>query len=221
MIKYVRQTAMAAGLVALSLASSATWAASVTYDFKTFFDTSTADPLDTKQFGTSIASLTLKDITGGVELTLTQNKNAFPEKFGGTFVDALYLNGPKGTFKLDSNDQYMALFSGGYSSTQFTKDGYKFNWNIDFGGNSFSEGESAKMTIKGTGVTVAAFKSVPMLDLDNVGKPYATGFLSLNDNVHFLGSTAGTPAIPEPGTYALLGLGLVGISFVARRRDAA
>ncbi|MES2091527.1 MAG: PEP-CTERM sorting domain-containing protein, partial [Pseudomonadota bacterium] len=32
--------------------------------------------------------------------------------------------------------------------------------------------------------------------------------------------TVSTPAIPEPSTYALMGLGLVGMSLVARRRQA-
>lgn len=216
MSKFVRQSALAAGFVALGLASTASHAASATYEFKTFFDTSTSDPLDTKTLAYSVASLELRDITGGVELTLTQNNTAFPSKSGGTFVDALYLAGPNGSLKLNSRDQFLNWGSG-YNSRSFTKDGYTYQWNVDFGG--FSEGESAKLTILGTGVSVAKFGATPMLDIDNAGKPYATGFLGLSDNVHFVGKLA--PAVPEPSTYAMLGLGLAGVAFVARRRKSA
>lgn len=218
MNKFFRQSVLAAGLAALSLASTASFAASVSYDFKTFYDTSTSDSLDTKTLGYSVAKLTMTDIAGGVELVLTQNSHLFPSKSGGNFIDALWLSGPVGSLKLNSKDQYLSLF-GGYNKSGFKSEGYTFNWNIDFGGNSFSEGESAKLTILGTGVSVGKFGSTVMLDLDNAGKPYATGFLGLSDNVHFLG-TASQP-IPEPGTYAMLGLGLAGLGFIARRRQQA
>lgn len=218
MNKFVRQAVSAAGLVALGLASSASWAATATWEFKTFFDTSTASATDTKTLGYSIATLTAKDITGGVEFVLTQNNNAFPAKLGGTFVDALWLKGPNGSLKLDSTDTPLSLLglTSGYSKNGFKEEGYSFNWDIDFLDGGFSEGESAKFRITGTGVTLAAFGSTPMLDIDNVAKPYTSGFLGLNDNVHFIGTL-----VPEPSTYAMLGLGLVGITCVARRRRAA
>lgn len=221
MIKYVRQTAMAAGLVALSLASTASWAATASFEFKSFFDTSTSSPTDLKTLASPIATLTATDISGGVELTLKLNSTSLlPEKSGGLSIDALYLGGlPNGSLKLDSKDQYLDLFglTSGYSSRSFSKDGLNYNWTVDFGG--FSEGETAKLTIKGSGVNVGKLGSSPMLDIDNVGKPYATGFLGLNDNLHFVGTPVA--GIPEPATYAMLGLGLAGIGFVARRRQQA
>ena len=70
----LRRIAAAAGLAVLSLASSASWAARYTYNFNTFFDTSTTtDLLDTKTLAYSVATLTISDITGGVQVSLTQN----------------------------------------------------------------------------------------------------------------------------------------------------
>lgn len=49
---------------------------------------------------------------------------------------------------------------------------------------------------------------------------FAEGWGSLQSKINFSAREvlSATPAIPEPSTYALMGLGLVGISLVARRR---
>jgi hypothetical protein len=220
MNKLLRQTAMAAGIAALSLASSASWANSYQYDFKTFFDTSTVlDVLDTKTLGYSVATLTISDIAGGVQLSINQPVNAFPAKTGGTYIEALWLSGPKGTLKSVSGASLTS--SAGYQTFPLIKDaGYTYNWNVDFATKSLAEGGTSTFTILGSGVTASAFAkagTVPMIDLANVASPY-TGFLGLTSSVHFIGKVA---AIPEPSTYALMGFGLVAMAGVARRRKAA
>lgn len=223
MINYVRQTAAAAGILALSLASSASWAATATYEFKTFFNTATAAANDTLNATKSIATLTATDVSGGISFELKFNSVSdplLPEKSGGLSVDGLFLNlGGNGKLTYSSKDNYLDLLglTSGYSSRAFQKDGLNYNWTIDTGG--FTEGESAKFTIIGSGLSLSKLGASPMLDVSNFGKQYATGFLGLNDNLHFVGSPVA--GIPEPATYAMLGLGLAGIGFVARRRQQA
>jgi hypothetical protein len=53
-----------------------------------------------------------------------------------------------------------------------------------------------------------------MLEVAGVGKPYS-GFLGLNNVLHFVPTV-----LPEPGTYALMGLGLLGMALVRRQPKA-
>ena len=70
--------------------------------------------------------------------------------------------------------------------------------------------------LTGLAITTEAFKAIDLsLGLKNVGRAglqaAAANFGSINSQITV------TPAIPEPSTYALMGLGLVGLALVRRR----
>ncbi len=218
MIRSFRKMAVAVAAIG---AVTGAFAAQTTVQFKTFYDTSTL--FNTKDTATvaNIATLKLVDNAGGgVTGTLTFNDTNFPNSKAGLSVSQLWLaSSIKGTVKATSGTSLTAS----YYSRGFTQEGEKFNYDINYKANSFKEGQTSQFTI--TGATVASIASRltmdpktsdgVMLEVSGVGGKYS-GLLGLNKSVHFIGTV-----VPEPSTYALMALGLVGIAAVARKRQAA
>lgn len=211
MIRSLRCAAVALAAMAAATAASA---ATFNYEFKTFYDTSTIlNPFDTKTLDYSVAKLAISDVAGGVQLKLTFNDTAFPAARGGLSLDELWLAGPNGALQRSSG---AALQDSDYYKYGFLTENGKYNWDIDFKDGAFVEGSTAILNLIGGGVTLEALTSgnAPMIELSGVGKPYS-GLFGLNSNVRFVGSPI---PVPEPSTYALMGLGLVGIALASRKK---
>lgn len=90
------------------------------------------------------------------------------------------------------------------------------------GSTQFTVG-TTNTTLNGLSITTAAFDAISTaLDLDTLGSSAlsaaAKNFGNINSALTVTKVSA--PAVPEPSTYALMALGLVGIGAVARRRAA-
>lgn len=214
-----RQTARLVVLAAAAITAASAQAAVYNYGFKTLYDSTTwYNPLDQKTMtdANSVAWLKIEDIAGGAKLTLTFHDTDFPGTSKGLFLDNLWLEASTGgSITKLSGDQ----FSGRYYKYGFlTPELQTRNWNIDYTDGAFKEGETSTFTILGNGISADSFNGeAPMIELANVGAPYNAPF-GLNKTVRFVGTQF---TVPEPSTYALMGLGLVGIALIARKRKAA
>jgi len=214
MFSLIRKTVISAALVTVASWASA---ASYTYEFTTFFDPSTPSTTDTAAWGSSVASLRLDDVDGGVQFTLSNTAFDFPAKSeaAGVMLRTLWLSGTWGGLVGEG-------VSGGASAQPIYQDGdFEFNGQIKLNGAGLAEGGTAVFTVMGEAVSAASFfdAGVPMLQFSGVGAPYAT---LLSSRVNFVGTgSLVTPPVPEPSTVALLLAGLGGVGLVARRRRTA
>lgn len=222
--RFVRESGVGLGLAvvaALSAHAGSTQPApqppaSFKYEFNTYYDESTALNLfDTKTFAASVATLTVTDISGGVQLTLKANTTAFPAKTSaGTFIEELWIDSGAGKVNLTSSNTSLNSSSGYNWLGTTPKIGHTFDWDIDFKSATFAEGEVATLTLLGSGINARALVrgDSPLLMLGNVGHPLGT----LAGHTYFVASHP--TAVPEPAAYGMLALGLAGVALWSRRK---
>ncbi len=204
----------AAAMVAATAASTAS-AAVFQYQFKTYYDGSTINPLDTQVFSSIVAGMTVSDIAGGASVSLHFKDTLLPDASSTQkmALDKLWMAGPAGTATKLSGDTFTSSRSS--FGTSIPDNIFETrNWSINYT-SAFNETETSSFKITGTGVTAASLLTkAPVIEVTNVGGTYGkwTG-----KSVRFIGTVA---PIPEPSTYALMGLGLLGVAFAARRKSA-
>jgi PEP-CTERM motif len=200
-------------VVAVSAIASTAQAAVYQYQFQNYYDPTTSAVTDTKAFGSIVAGLTLTDVTGGVQLTLKFKDTSLSGN--NMYLDEFWLGGDKsGSLTRVSGDGgTYRYFSNGFT----TPERQRLNWDIDFADGAFKEGETTTLKITGNGITaLSLLQKAPQIEIANASQ--FGGRWGLNKTVRFIGTLA---PIPEPSTYALMGLGLVGVALVARKRKAA
>lgn len=202
-------------VVAVSAIASTAQAAVYQYQFQDYYDPTTSALTDTKNFGAVVAGLTIADLAGGNGVQLTLKFKETSLSGNNMYLDEFWLGGNKsGSLTRVSGDGgTYRYFSNGFT----TPERQRLNWDIDFTDGAFKEGDTTTLKITGNGITAASLLAkAPQIEIANASQ--FGGRWGLNKTVRFIGTLA---PIPEPSTYALMGLGLVGVALAARKRKAA
>jgi len=132
--------------------------------------------------------------------------------YSSAYIDYLDMAGPFGAFSSPSGQQTVATAT--YSASGFTDAGKTYNWKIDFpnpnNATRMTTGEHFLWSIAGTDPSVWNFDLLHINAFDGLNSIKLDGCIA--------GTTGCTPSrVPEPGTLALLGLGLIGLGAVRRK----
>jgi hypothetical protein len=137
-----------------------------------------------------------------------------------TFLGTVTITLNNFTFNLATNTlsgDLLSAFGNYYAQDLLVASNVSSSFGTQSGTNA-----SASTTARSLGLLASAFTLAP--DLVTKLGTNANSFTFVADTIKQIkvGTVvATTPAVPEPSTYALLGLGLVGISLVARRKHNA